>query len=571
MLVESLKDANKARHARRSRSPGFNRNKRAWLSESIKVACQALVHEADIQSFDLMRQHSLSAADYGRRHDANRVVALPSPTEFKSLPVEIFGLILMASMSLDPAEHMRRLMNLAAVSRHWREVVLSTPELWVIISDRMSVKELDWSIRRSGSLQLEVLYEDSSSRGVNPVQAKFDEVVMLHRPRWKSLTMKRFHPHVTSSLKDETPALRHLRISFGPTHSIELGNGEHLRVVEVKHVGLPWESSRLTRLEILSLSFLGKEHTPSLSQLISMLVSSPELEVLTLRDVDFDVNSVESMSHDLYPIVCPRLAHITLFDIAYPAYEAILSRLRFPNCQSVTLAPGQTTRTTSPSPEVYHFNHAVGDFVQRVSHLLAAVSRVYVNMCTSDVSVMTHKILADSATPLSKGFSLRLRSTASFEQGKGEELAALMRQVAQLLDLACPGVALDISMFGPSIGGFSVDCLNDFSSVEAITVGGDLSPDVVRFLGTPCTSGAHNDQDRDEKKERWPCPELLTLDMRWALSLRSADVRSWVKDRWEKWEDGHDDDGIEGVVEVVMKKTRKRELWRPRRTTAGNG
>jgi hypothetical protein len=123
-----------------------DRDEKGKLSEIIKVACQALIREADTQSRHLRLQHDTDTAEYRRQRDLRlaedrfqKNVHVP----LHKLPLEVFSNILVLR-HIERVEGfhgpsvMAWLRSVASVARYWRHVVLSTPQLWSFVSDTMS-------------------------------------------------------------------------------------------------------------------------------------------------------------------------------------------------------------------------------------------------------------------------------------------------------------------------------------------------------------------------------------------------------------------------------------------------
>lgn len=133
------------------------------LAELVKVACQSLVREADIQSSELRREHDADAVAYRRKRDLE-IAELNHQRNWQApiiqLPVEVFSNILSISLLNSSHRHFERLRELALVAKYWRDVVTSTPRLWAVVSDRMSTVEVDLVLKKSKNVALDVAFTD---------------------------------------------------------------------------------------------------------------------------------------------------------------------------------------------------------------------------------------------------------------------------------------------------------------------------------------------------------------------------------------------------------------------------
>ncbi|KAG8986323.1 hypothetical protein FRB95_013937 [Tulasnella sp. JGI-2019a] len=165
MLIENTKYKNEAYLSTVEQTPDGARNSTGRLSELIKLACEALAREADIQSCDLRREHDASALAYRRQRDAQAADLaychnLLAPVN--NLPVEVFSNVLIfASVGWSPTglNHNKALRALATVGKYWKEVVFSTPQLWSTLQENMSPKQVNSAIERSRMTPLDTQFE----------------------------------------------------------------------------------------------------------------------------------------------------------------------------------------------------------------------------------------------------------------------------------------------------------------------------------------------------------------------------------------------------------------------------
>ena len=144
-------------------------------------------------------------------------------SSIRRFPPEILSEIFMRSLPDDWKYNTRyfRLAVLlpASVSRHWRNVALSTPSLWSSISLRLvidsTIPSVDWTrtcLSRSGGVPLSIrLVCDDFTTLVHPVI----DILIEHAERWQhaDLTVSHFVLNHIRSVKNRLPRLRTLAIT----------------------------------------------------------------------------------------------------------------------------------------------------------------------------------------------------------------------------------------------------------------------------------------------------------------------------------------------------------------------
>lgn len=228
------------------------------LSEVIKVACQALIREADTQSTRLRDSHTPHVAEY--RLAANQ----HSPIH--RLPLEILSAILAFAVDSHGGKIWRSVRRtecldlLASVSKHWRHVVVSTPQLWIRVEEGSCGTELRRIKNHSGSALLDVQFRTgvlSLLCGRSDLVSPFSSFVSENRHRLRTLkaSTDRVTPEFLENLL-KAPWLQDLTLTGDKQqHHFELRSGEKpIRRPSLEKSSVPWNSARLETLVSLSLT-----------------------------------------------------------------------------------------------------------------------------------------------------------------------------------------------------------------------------------------------------------------------------------------------------------------------------
>ncbi|KAG8894628.1 hypothetical protein FRB99_001078 [Tulasnella sp. 403] len=173
--------------------------------------------------------------------------------------------------------------RMAKVSVHWRTAILSSPSLWRILKDYDDERMQDTVLRLNPSGPLIVLMIDHDKSMPEPFMAK----VIPLSSRWQSFIFHRSYVdtlpdllnNLPPTLKDLSVILRGRDISQTP---VTITDGDSFRHVRFRGLAIPWDSSRLRDLQTLELDQICFNQ-PTISNIISILLSSPHLERLVLR------------------------------------------------------------------------------------------------------------------------------------------------------------------------------------------------------------------------------------------------------------------------------------------------
>ncbi|KAG8986345.1 hypothetical protein FRB93_005341 [Tulasnella sp. JGI-2019a] len=574
LLIESTKDKNEAYLSKTEQTPDEACNSTGRLSELIKVACEALVREADTQSGDLRREHDASALAYRRRRDAQAAAEAYRHNllvPINNLPVEVFSNILIftsARWYLQGLDHIRGIRTLATVGRYWKEVVFSTPQLWSTLQESMTPKQLDLAIERSRTTSLDIQFEGNGyNNNSRSRRESFTASISPYVQRWRSLQAENIDHSIMGPLVTDAKLLQNLRLNsaiWGSSPRVALSDGVRLSSLALTRVEVNWDSTRIQGLTYLSLLSLSGVGAPTLADLDRILALSPDLEVLALSDVFVTPTPPENEIQSMEPFpVFQSLRVLRLVKIPMFAYNHLLSRLRFPNCRSVELEPNPPNGMEWAVDDMYR--HDTPIFVEQVKHALLLDPTVVVSLGRPD-GTKSVRVNNDGWTEAvegmeckSSGFSLMLRPGMTSDALRIIDVA---KQVTELVRRACPTSALHLYVRLGLESNFPVVCLTGLNDmlVEKISLGGDADiRAVMSYLGQRLESSSGGDGG-------WPYSGLKRIHLIGSYGNQSVvAIRSWVQERWVKFKDNGSDTRPEGFIEVTMptRKGGKTELWKP--------
>lgn len=211
---------------------------------------------------------------------------------------------------------------LAQVCTLWRDTVLASPLFWPELNDRHSARPYNIVLKRNTTapLRMKVRLGDADS-------------IALAAPlssRWQSLMLTTGSIHGDATCLDlPTPLLQDVFISISESRArLPLqDDGENLRTVDLDGASLPWGSHRLTGLKSLSIRDLEGD-LPSLSQLHTILSSSPELWCLVLSDLSHSRPSdAIKQAPSFTPITLSELSILSLSNVPQDLTDFLLSHI----------------------------------------------------------------------------------------------------------------------------------------------------------------------------------------------------------------------------------------------------
>ncbi|KAG8854298.1 hypothetical protein FRB96_007703 [Tulasnella sp. 330] len=577
-LVKSIQEANNMRNQKMGQTPDdSDPNEDGRLPELVKVACQALVLEADIQSSELRRRHEARVIEFRRQNSPRETPSAAihnALAPINNLPVELFSNILLIA-SLDGwgrKSHHDVCGILGSVGKHWFEVVISTPQFWSTLDERMPLKHLQLAIERSKSAPLHVRFDGPAFYPSQLLKRNsFTEWVLPHAHRWRAIEGVKVPRCILECLEEDTPGLQSIVVrpswsNFGlPTERLELGNGARVQSLRLHNVAVPWTSARLQDLRSLSLSALKSGYAPSLGELARILTLSPNLVDLELDGVEVDSDDGDDPeASDLGFLPDLRLLkRLQLAKIPRVAYDYLLDQIPLHTCSNVELQPNPLPHTSSYA---IRYRHDSPKFADQVKHLLGCDKPIQLTLRKPEIPsngrVGIELSIYKEGSDLSSrsdhsdtGFCLDLPVT-----GMVENYMEVVAEMTEFIQQTCETAPLHLKI--EAFPHFPLQCLSRFTTVTQLELWetGNVEA-IIRLLAQP--QGAASTYGRGA----WLYPGLTSLYLAQSYSHYSAaSIREWVKDRWVKCE-GYG--GIrkrpEGSVEVKMPMTNggRTELWKP--------
>ncbi|KAG9017268.1 hypothetical protein FRB93_007381 [Tulasnella sp. JGI-2019a] len=587
LLVDSTQRVNQTRHLS-TNALAASPQQRAdrYLSEVIKVACQALIREADTQSNSARRRYDTQSNSARRRYDTNidafrRYCAIEaaklayrenSLAPINKLPFEVLSHILtfVPNNGWGNFSHTQVIRTLTIVGKHWMQVVFSTPQLWSTLEENMSPKQLGLAMRRSKTTSLHIYFETFPYSISRKKREMFVKAIMPHIRRWKTLEGDNVSDEVLDRVESNVSSLQILRLKTNYTantgSSPGLGNGAQLQHLELANIGTTWTSTRLHGLKHLQLSMIKPYHALSFVSFFQILEHSPQLEVLLLDGVLFTDMSLP------IPKSLPSfmsLRRLQMVRISRIAYCCILRRLYFPKCKSIELATYMAGQT--------NYRHGTPIFAKKIRSALLrhqdgpseVVLRHVINHQGSKLIITQRR--CDRMVSDKPGFSLQLVALPDTDEaGSLNAVQQVVELVRQARRLKSP-IHLEI-LVGEAYPVEHLNRFDDTNLVEKISfLEGSNVQTVLRYLVR------RREYPGPGAAPTWlfprlkaiSIPGLKTLDL---PRLGSANVtsttiiRDWVKERWVECTDSESGTRPEGCVEVLRPGGIK-ELWKPAPTT----
>ncbi|KAG6910755.1 hypothetical protein DXG01_008287 [Tephrocybe rancida] len=247
-------------------------------------------------------------------------------------------------------QNLRWIPRVSHVCSHWREVALSTSNLWTNIP----VGKPSWGtemVQRSKAAPLTISYVGSlCSRSSGPKAERshfiLKTVLCSHLSRLTSLALKitssSSQSHASEMVKERfttllgfleqpAPLLEHLDIRNSYlSDTVTLPNGIAAASPRVAQItlwgcGMAWEAAAFKHLKALAVTYLPENLRPSATQVLSLLSQTPLLEWLSIGS---PLSSSGTLPPQTTTVNLGRLNHITIRgDLSDCAY--LFSRLAF--------------------------------------------------------------------------------------------------------------------------------------------------------------------------------------------------------------------------------------------------
>lgn len=316
------------------------------------------------------------------------------------LPVELITKILL--FVRDSTEYYKRLRSLGSVAVLWKSIIERTPDFWTICNLSESPKETGRAIHKSRNLPLEIVeWPFGLSLAPRLSVATFMEFVGPQRLRWLTaeiaIRTEADRSVVLGAIQSPMPVLESLVLHdifsspSTPMVDFQVGNTPRLRHISLTGINIrDWDSPVFKGLRTLRLDGT-RASSPSLSQMMNILRSSPQLEDLRLsRSPEAAILSTTSSSEDARNatgaaveelIGLPKLRSIDLHQFPEDTVTAILAAIDAPICGRLRLNIPEG-RPTDPQPAPFHIGlgPALGPFVPALKSFLHGTGDIQVHM-----------------------------------------------------------------------------------------------------------------------------------------------------------------------------------------------
>lgn len=300
------------------------------------------------------------------------------------------------SLRLKSNRYRRGLDGLMAVSRGWRSLIEGTPELWGYVESEDPEEAWKEALHQSHHTPLDLVLWSQSTGSHQPL---LWIAVTEHMDRWRSVHIKPKSEYDLTVLEQKpTPALERFHIfqKSGPSTVLDLFGGcaPRLTSLYLRRIALKsWASPILVGLRSLTISEIFEEgYSPSLGDLVAVLVQCPKLDYLDLDDIHLTPSATPAKPLDT--VVLPRLAELKLTSLMGSTVSDVLNLLQATNCSSYQFGfrgdreypPWGDTPRPDNTP---HMNHCLAYVTPRLTSSLADAHRVEITWTYSWIEVKT--------------------------------------------------------------------------------------------------------------------------------------------------------------------------------------
>ncbi|KAG8940563.1 hypothetical protein FRC04_005201 [Tulasnella sp. 424] len=232
------------------------------------------------------------------------------------------------------------ILRLMSVCSTWKRFLESSALFWPKLHSKYSLPIVELVLRRNPSGPLRVVSPDEEAA------SKKSDVLGLaaeYSTRWCAIAFKGVVSNtVKEQLQVPTPNLTELQvINYGlpqfPSITLNLSEGKKFHHVVLSGVTIPWDSSRLLGLRSLQLCKV-THNSPSLSQLHTVLVSSPELWYLRLSELTEPSDDAASILGPPPTLFLPELSALVLYMIPEHFMVHLLTHIQAPVCSCIVAA-----------------------------------------------------------------------------------------------------------------------------------------------------------------------------------------------------------------------------------------
>ena len=281
-------------------------------------------------------------------------------------PIEIFIEIIDIVLALEEHElgqeiyggpprtdlHIRRLQELATVSKGWADVIKGTPSFWNFLHSKYPQDVIATVLRKSQAYPLTIMGEETAD-------VAFVDTAISHFDRWSTVYLNLSESaHFTYLESNPAPlTLTALSIGCSPPASYGYynlfgGSSSHLQYLQLSHFLIPPKSGLLSAT-LTTLKLLGvRGWTLSANGMLDVLACTPNLAEFEVRPYGDVVQDVD-IKH-IPTVVLPQLRRLTLSIMALHAALVIHTAIVAPMCTHLSImAPESHSNElyTDPSPE----------------------------------------------------------------------------------------------------------------------------------------------------------------------------------------------------------------------------
>lgn len=414
---------------------------------------------------------------------------------------------------------------LSLTCTRWRAIVTNTPSLWTLIVTENSVDRNQQALIKSFPyplvLEFDLRRDLEGGRGeVIPAYRRDYSFIQAcsHIKRWKSLKLELpKRQRLLQPLEDACPLLERAVIvvtnhrETRATVNLFGGDAPKLTVLTLSGFSIPWTSTILSGLRILSISSPGSAH-PSVLQLLQIAENCPQLAQFTISDLAWHAGLL--LSHSRGPTLLNSLEEFKLLDLPFEAAFQLLCQIKAPNCNVFHYAGGRTTDILDVlNPPTPRFLLAILPFFNSSNPRDPDGGELEITMKSGYFDCQLDGEWGD-------------QFHVCFSDGV-EDVEDMLGYMMDLLHPSLPARSVNIYMsLTPGLVGLNIwDSLSRLENVKIICLNDgpvlDHHPRLIEYLTNPRQSGGHI---------RWNFPKLTKLFMTWPFPTL-VDVRRMVEGR----------------------------------------
>ncbi|KAG8904508.1 hypothetical protein FRB99_001641 [Tulasnella sp. 403] len=475
----------------------------AWLDfksqydegrSNANAVCEAMaISELDV---DIQALESLQRSIAERLLHLRRARNSRSPLE--SLPGELFVNILLWSIDITNWD-IKDIQKLAGVSKYWLHTILSTPYFWPVLDLSLGERLLNIISKRNHSAPIAVWCSPAATIPTEPFMTSMKQI----SSRWRTLAFcSDYSDSHLASIESPTPILRDLFVEFlrGPApRPIDLAGGVSLQHVDLSGASLHWNSPRLTRLRSLRISSIW-DNLPTISQLLTILSSSPELRRLVLEDLSWPNSSADADCPDPLPtpLTLPLLSTFVLRLISRTYCRYLSTNINAPNCKCAVLEDAPIDSLIIDTPLSSLVNQFLDQYPRVVLTYQEANQTLVVS--TSPAPLLN----ADSWIHWGDDTPGLLLTAFATDLGGWKSLLSLVTAKAQSVYLCLRGPGQ--GPVEPPLTSFPIDSLLNLPCIKALDFSSAYpAGPLLRRMGSPSPNREGN--------LAWPLPHLHTLKL----------------------------------------------------------